>query len=228
MAWACRVAVGLERLVDDLCLDGLAYYYRGLDNNRYEQLGAGLTLGCSLLTARGIPCSGEGDLQNCQAMRILDLLGAGGSFTEFYALDFRDGFILMGHDGPFHLGITEGRPVLRGLGLYHGKRGYGVSVEASVREGAITLLALTQTRDSHLELLAAEGESLPGERLQIGNTNSRLRFPLAPEAFFDAWCHAGPTHHCALGVGHLLGKIGKVASLLGVELNAIAETVVSG
>jgi L-arabinose isomerase len=228
MAWACRVAAGLERLVDDLRLDGLAYYYRGLDNNRYEQLGAGLTLGCSLLTARGIPCSGEGDLQNCQAMRILDLLGAGGSFTEFYALDFRNGFILMGHDGPFHLGITEGRPVLRGLGLYHGKRGCGVSVEASVREGAITLLALTQTRDSHLKLLAAEGESLPGERLQIGNTNSRLRFPLAPEAFFDAWCHAGPTHHCALGVGHLLGRIEKVASLLGVELNAIGETVVSG
>jgi len=224
MAWACRVAVGLELLVDDFSLDGLAYYYRGLNNNRYEQLGAGLILGCSLLTARGIPCSGEGDLNNCQAMKILDLLGAGGSFTEFYAIDFRQGFILMGHDGPFHLAIAEGRPILRGLGLYHGKRGYGVSVEASVRKGPVTILGLTQTRDGRLKLVAAEGESLPGERLQIGNTNSRVRFGLAPEAFFNAWCNEGPTHHCALGVGRLLGKIEKVASLLTMDLRTVGRS----
>jgi L-arabinose isomerase len=223
MGWACRVAVGLDRLVDDFSLEGLTYYYRGLNNNRYEQLGAGLILGCSLLTARGIPCSGEGDLKNCQAMKILDLLGAGGSFTEFYAIDFRQGFMLMGHDGPFHLGIAEGRPILRGLGLYHGKRGYGVSVEASVQKGAITVLGLTQKEDGRLKLVAAEGESLPGERLQIGNTNSRLRFWLPPQAFFDAWCHEGPTHHCALGVGHVLGKIEKVASLLRMDLKTVAN-----
>jgi L-arabinose isomerase len=224
MAWASRVAVGLDRLVDDFSLNGLSYYYRGLNNNRYEQLGAGLILGCSLLTARGVPCSGEGDLKNCQAMKIMDLLGAGGSFTEFYAMDFRHGFILMGHDGPFHLAIAEGRPILRGLGLYHGKRGYGVSVEASVRKGPITILGMTQTRDGRLKLVAAEGESLPGERLQIGNTNSRLRFGLAPEAFFNAWCNEGPTHHCTLGVGHLLGKIEKVASLLTMDLRTVGAS----
>ncbi len=221
MAWACRVAVGLERLVDDFSLDGLTYYYRGLSGNRYEQLGAGLILGCSLLTAHGIPCAGEGDLKNCQAMKMMDLLGAGGSFTEFYALDFRQGFILMGHDGPFHLAIAEGRPILRGLGLYHGKRGYGVSVEASVRKGPITILSMTQTRDGRLKLVAAEGESLPGERLQIGNTNSPLRFQLPPKEFFNAWCHEGPTHHCALGVGHVVRKIEKVASLMGLELRVV-------
>jgi len=43
--------------------------------------------GCSLLTGRGVPCSGEGDLKNCQAMAIMDLLGCGGSFTEFYAME---------------------------------------------------------------------------------------------------------------------------------------------
>jgi len=221
MAWACRVAVGLERLVDDFSLDGLTYYYRGLSGNRYEQLGAGLILGCSLLTARGIPCAGEGDLKNCQAMKMMDLLGAGGSFTEFYALDFRQGFILMGHDGPFHLAIAEGRPILRGLGLYHGKRGYGVSVEASVRTGPITILSMTQTRDGRLKLLAAEGESVPGERLQIGNTNSPLRFHLPPKEFFNAWCHEGPTHHCALGVGHVVRKIEKIASLLGFDMRTV-------
>lgn len=224
LKWACQVAAGLENLVSDFHLNGLTYYYRGLGGNRYEDLAAGLIVGCSLLTARGIPCSGEGDLKNCQAMKIVDLLGAGGSFTEIYALDFRERFILMGHDGPFHLDIAEGRPILRGLGLYHGKRGSGVSVEASVRKGPVTILTLTQTRDGHLKLLAAEGESLPGERLKIGNTNSRLRFPLEPAAFMNAWCREGPTHHCALGVGHILGKLRKVAALLNLELVSVGDS----
>ena len=221
MDWACRVAVGLDRLVEDFGLDGLAYYYRGVDGNTYERLGAGLILGCSLLTARGIPCSGEADLKNCQAMKIMDLLEAGGSYTELYAMDFRERFILMGHDGPFHLRIAEGRPILRGLGLYHGKAGFGVSVEASVRKGPITILGLTQTQDGRLKFLAAEGECLPGERLKIGNTNSRLRFALEPAAFVNALCREGPTHHCALGVGHVLKKIAKVSWLTGVELKVI-------
>jgi L-arabinose isomerase len=222
LEWACRVAVGLDRLAEDFNLQGLTYYYRGRDGNLYEKLGAGLTLGCSLLTARGIPCSGEGDLKNCQAMKIVDSFGAGGSYTEIYAMDFREGFILMGHDGPFHLGIAEGRPVLRGLGMYHGKSGQGVSVEASVRKGPVTVLAMTQTRDGRLKLLAAEGESLPGERLKIGNTNSRLRFALDPASFMDAWCSEGPTHHCALGIGHLRRIIEKVAWLAELEFDVIA------
>ena len=218
MDWACRVAVGLDHLVEDFNLDGLTYYYRGVAGNLYERLAASLILGCSLLTARGIPCSGEADLKNCQAMKIMDLLGAGGSYTELYAMDFRERFILMGHDGPFHLGIAEGRPVLRGLGLYHGKSGQGVSVEASVRKGPITILAVTQTRDGRLKFLAAEGESLAGERLKIGNTNSRVRFGLEPAPFVNARRSEGPTHHCALGIGHVLGKIEKVAWLTGLEL----------
>ena len=221
MDWACRVAVGLDHLVEDLHLDGLTYYYRGLGGNQYEQLGAGLILGCSLLTARGIPCSGEGDLKNCQAMKIMDLLGAGGSYTELYAMDFRERFILMGHDGPFHLAIAEGKPVLRGLGLYHGKAGHGVSVEASVHKGPVTILAVSQTRDGRLKFLAAEGESLAGERLKIGNTNSRLRFALEPAYFMNAWCSEGPTHHCALGVGHVVSKLEKVAWLTGLELKVV-------
>ncbi len=182
LEWACRVAVGLEALVQDCDLQGLTYYHRGVGGNEYERLGAGVILGCSLLTARGVPCSGEGDLKNCIAMKVMDAWGAGGSFTELYAMDFAEQFILMGHDGPFHVGIGEGRPTLRGLGLYHGKRGGGVSVEAQVRNGPITILGLTQTRDGRLKWLCAEGWSLPGERLRIGNTNSRVRFTSQPDA----------------------------------------------
>jgi L-arabinose isomerase len=211
---ACRVAVALDRLVADFDLHGLAYYYAGLDGNEYQRLGAGLILGCSLMTARGIPASGEGDLKNCQAMKMLDLLGCGGSYTEFYAMDFDEDFLLMGHDGPFHLGIAEGKPILRGLGLYHGKRGYGVSVEAHVKLGPVTLLAMTQTADGHLKLLSSEGQSVPGAMLQIGNTNSRIKFDCGMTSFVNRWCMEGPTHHCALGVGHVRSVVRHIASLL--------------
>lgn len=216
MHWAARVSVGLDRLVDDFALDALAYYYRGTRENEYERLGAGLILGNSLLTSRGIPCSGEGDLKNAVAMLIMDRFNAGGSYTELYAMDFRESFVLMGHDGPGHLAISDRKPVLRGLGLYHGKAGFGVSVEFNVKRGPVTILAVTQTEDGMLKLLAAEGESLPGPILKIGNTNSRIRFPLSPGDFVTAWCHEGPTHHCALGVGHVAGKVEKLAYLLGL------------
>lgn len=82
------------------------------------------------------------------------------SYTEFYAMDFREGFVLMGHDGPGHIAISDAKPVLRGLGLYHGKRGHGVSVEFKVRNGPVTILGLTQTAEGRFKMLAAEGESI--------------------------------------------------------------------
>ncbi len=216
--WSARVACGLDRLVADFNLNGLTYYYRGLDANENEELGASLIVGNSLLTARGIPASGEGDLKTCVAMLMMDRLGAGGSYTEFYAMDFNEDFILMGHDGPGHIAIAEGKPVLRGLGLYHGKRGYGLSVEFKVKTGAISILGMTQTADGRLKMLAAEGESLPGATLQIGNTNSRLKFKFDPAEFMNRWAEQGPTHHCALGVGHQVEKIKKLARLLDLPL----------
>jgi len=217
MDWTARVACGLDALVNDFQLDGLTYYYRGLNGNIYEQLGASLIVGNSLLTARGVPCSGEGDLKTCLSMLILDRLGAGGSYTEFYAMDFVEYFILMGHDGPGHVAISDHKPKLRGLGLFHGKRGYGVSVEFQVKTGQITILGTTQTAEGRLKFLIAEGESLPGPTMKIGNTNSRLRFSLPPAEFMEAWCAHGPTHHVALGIGHQRRKIEKLSQLLGIE-----------
>ncbi len=221
LQWAAQVAVGLDKLTRDFNLNGLTYYYRGLDGNLNEELGASLIIGNSLLTGRGIPASGEGDLKTCIAMLIMDRLKAGGSYTEFYALDFNEDFILMGHDGPGHVAIAEGKPVLRGLGLYHGKRGYGLSVEMKVKMGPITILGLTQTAEGKLKMLAAEGVSIPGDTMQIGNTNSRLKFGLDPATFMNVWCEHGPTHHVALGVGHQLSRIRKLARLLNIELAVI-------
>ena len=215
--WSARVAVGLDKLVADFELDALTYYYRGVGGNEAERLGAGVIVGNSLLTARGVPTAGEGDLKTNIAQLILDRLGAGGSYTEYYALDFDDDFVLMGHDGPGHVAIAQEQPTLRALKLYHGKSGAGLSVEFKVRYGPVTIVGCTQTEDGRLKLLAAEGESIPGETFRIGNTNSRLRFGLGPAEFLERWCAEGPTHHVALGVGHVAGEVRNVASLLGLE-----------
>ncbi len=223
LAWGCRVAAGLDRMVADLDLAALAYYYRGAPQSEFERLGAGLILGNTLLTARGIPASGEGDLKTAVAMKVMDVIGAGGSYTEFYAMDFADRFVLMGHDGPGHIAISDHKPVLRGLGLYHGKAGFGVSVEFNVKVGPVTIFGCTQTRDGRLKFLAAEGESIPGPVMRIGNTNSRIRFPLGPAEFVDAWCAEAPTHHCALGVSHVADTLQKFARLQGLEYSRVAR-----
>ena len=219
--WSARVAVGLDRLVADFELDGLTYYYRGVGDNIAERVSSGLIVGNSLLTARGVPTAGEGDLKTNIAMLLLDRLGVGGSYTEFYGLDFDEEFVLMGHDGPGHLAIADGRPVARALKLYHGKAGAGLSIEMKVRLGPVTILGMTQTADGRLALMAAEGESIAGPTFRIGNTNSRIRFSTDPAAFFDEWCAHGPTHHVALGTGHQVARLRKVAALLDLDLTVV-------
>ena len=217
LAWSARVAVGLDTLTRDFNLNGLAYYYRGLQGNENERVVAGMIVGASLLTARGIPCSGEGDLKNALAMLLMDRLNVGGSYTEIYAMDLLEQFVLMGHDGPGHIAISEQRPVLRKLKLYHGKSGFGVSVEFKVRLGAVSLLGVTQRADGALKFLISEGESIAGPTFRIGNTNSRIRFPRDPATFISRWSEEGPTHHIALGVGHVGTVLEKVGYLLEVQ-----------
>jgi L-arabinose isomerase len=217
LRWAARVSLGLHKLVEDFKLTGLAYYYRGLNGNANEKLGCSLIVGSSLLTGRGVPIAGELDLKNCVAMLVMDRLGAGGSFTELHPLDFREDFVLVGHDGPHHVAIAEGKPVLRDLSVLHGKRGYGVSVEFSLKHGPITMLGLTQTHDGRFKFVLAEGESLPGPIPPTGNTNTRGKFKPDAPTFVERWSMAGPTHHFALGVGHHAGLLMKLAHVLGIE-----------
>jgi L-arabinose isomerase len=216
--WAAKVSVGLDRLVDDFGLDSLAYYHRGLEGEMHERLGAGMILGASLLTARGIPSVGEYELRTSLAMLIVDRLGGGGSFTEFQALNFRDDVVEMGHDGPAHLAISDGRPLLRGLGTYHGKRGFGVSVEFDVRHGPVTTFGIAQQRDGRFTFVAAEGTVVAGPLLAIGNTTSRVDFGCDPGEWTDAWCATGVSHHWALGTGHLIPQLRAVADLLDIDL----------
>jgi L-arabinose isomerase len=198
-------------------LGSMAYYHMGTGSEENEDAISSIILGNSLLTARGVPVAGEYEVKNAQAMKILDSFGVGGSFTEYYAMDWRDDVVLMGHDGPGHIAIAEGKTKVRPLAVYHGKVGRGLSVEMSVRHGPVTLLSVVQTVDGRLVFVVAEGESVPGPILEIGNTNSRYRFTIGARRFVNEWNVHGPAHHCAVGLGHIAQKIEKLGNLLGME-----------
>jgi L-arabinose isomerase len=214
---AARTSLALDRLVERHRLGSLAYYHKGLGSPDNEDAISSIILGTSLLTARGVPVAGEYEIKNVQAMKIMDSFGAGGSFTEFYAVDYNDDIVLMGHDGPAHIAIAEGRTKVRPLDVYHGKVGRGLSVEMSIKHGPVTLLSVVQTVDGKLKLLTAEGESVAGPILEIGNSNSRYKFSLGARRFLEQWNVHGPAHHCAVGVGHISSKVRKLSALLGME-----------
>jgi L-arabinose isomerase len=220
---AAKTSVALDLLVERHQLGSLAYFYQGTGVGENEDTMSSIILGTSLLTARHIPVAGEFEIKNVQAMKILDLFGAGGSFTEFYAMDYIEDVILMGHDGPGHIAIAEGRTKVRALQTYHGKSGSGLSVEMSVKTGPITLLSVVQKRDGTLMLLCAEGESVAGPILEIGNTNSRYRFSGDIRKFVNDWNAQGPAHHCAVGIGHCSSRIRKLGALLKIEVVSVGQ-----
>lgn len=211
---AARTSVALDELVARHSLNALAYFYSGTGSPMNEDTVTSIILGTSLLTQRGISTAGEYEVKNVLAMKIMDTLGAGGSFTEYYAIDFKDNVVLMGHDGPGHPGIAEGKVKVKPLSVYHGKIGRGLSVEMSVKTGPVTLLSVVECKRNGFKLLVAEGLTEAGPILEIGNTNTRYRFPIGARAFLNGWNEQAPAHHCAVGLGHLGHKLDKLGKLL--------------
>jgi L-arabinose isomerase len=218
LARAARTSVALDTLVTRHALGAMAYFYSGTGCEMNEDTITSIILGTSMLTRRGIPVAGEYEVKNVLAMKIMDSLGAGGSFTEYYAVDFTDDVVLMGHDGPGHSGIAEGRTKVRPLQVYHGKVGRGLSVEMSVKNGPVTLLSVVEEKHRGFKLLVAEGVTEAGPILEIGNTNSRYRFPIGARAFINRWNEQGPAHHCAVGIGHVADKLDKLGRLLNIDV----------
>ena len=214
---AAHGAAALDRFVEKYRLTGLAYYYEGMDGSIQREVATSFIVGNSILNAQGIPMCGEFDLKTCIAMLIMDRLNIGGSFAEFHPFDFNEDFILVGHDGPHHIAIADGKPILRSLTKFHGKPGSGASVEFKIKEGPITMLGITQNARGEFKFVIGEGYSKKGAIPPTGNTNTRGFFEPNTRDFIKRWVMEGPTHHYALGVGHHADTIAKIAKVLGIE-----------
>jgi len=218
---SARCSVALDKMAENYRLNSLAYYYEGEGDAEYEKIVTTLIPGMTLLTGLNIPVAGECEVKNVLAMKIMDAFRAGGSFSEFYGMDFNEDILLMGHDGPAHFKIAEGKVGLVPLPVFHGKPGKGLSIQMKVANGPVTILSVCQGRDGKTTLLVAEGESVPGPTLQIGNTNSRYKFPLSARDFINQWSEAGPSHHCSIGIGRKAAAIKKLAQLLNIGFHQI-------
>ncbi len=214
---AAHSAAALDKFVEKYNLTGLAYYYEGEPESIQRKVATSFIVGNSILNAQGIPMCGEFDIKTCIAMLIMDRLDIGGSFAEFHPFDFEEDFILVGHDGPHHIRIADGKPVLRSLIKYHGKPGSGASVEFKIKEGPITMLGITQNAAGGFKFVIGEGYSKAGPIPPTGNTNTRGFFEPTTKDFIKRWVMEGPTHHYALGIGHHADTIQKIGDILGIE-----------
>jgi L-arabinose isomerase len=217
LEWAAKVSVGLDKLVYNNGISGFAYYYMGENNSIYERAASNLMIGNSLMTTNGIAMAGEGDMKTCLAMYITSALGCGGSFAEMCSVDFKADVVIVGHDGPHDIRISDKKPTIRGLSLMHGKKGYGVSVEFSIKHGPMTMVGIGSDEHGQFHFIVAEGESQPGWVPPVGNTLTRGYFGPDVAAFLEDWCKAGTCHHQSLAIGHCGNMVEKFGKLIGMK-----------
>ena len=214
---SAKIAVAFDEIVKKHNIGAFGYYWWGEKEN-ITLLRSESALAVSRLAARGIPGVTEGDVKTAMAMKILDLLGGGGMFLEFFSLDFDENFIMMGHDGPSNINVACSKPKLQHLEVHHGKTGHGLGIDFNMAKGPCTLLNLSQFRtEKPFKLIYTIAEVIEGDILNIGNPNCRVRVEKPIPQFFDDWCQQAPPHHIALGVGDFSKEIEAFALKIGFD-----------
>lgn len=215
LKFSAQLAVAYDEVITKHDIYPFGFYWWG-EKEHITQLRSQSAIAVSRLAALGRPGVTEGDVKTALAMKILDLLGGGGMFLEFFSMDFDENFILMGHDGPSNINVAARKPKLQHLEIHHGKSGHGLGIDFEMQEGTVTLLNLSQfDAGSKFKLIYTVAEVIPGSILNIGNPNCRVRVARPIPEFIDAWCQQGPSHHIALGIGDHSRKIESFAEAMG-------------
>jgi L-arabinose isomerase len=218
MEFSAQLAVAYEEVILKHDIYAFGYYWWG-QKELMTQLRSQSGLAVSRLAAMGRPGVTEGDVRTAMAMKILDLLGAEGMFVEFFAMDFDDDTLLVGHDGPANINMSQGRPRLQHLEVHHGKTGHGLGIDFEVAKGPVTLLNLSQfDAGDTFKLIYSIGEVVGGDILNIGNPNCRVKVAKPIHEFFEQWCQQAPTHHIALGTGDRSEEIEAFAEAMGFRV----------
>ena len=218
MRFSAQAAIAYDEIIHKYDISAFGYYWWG-EREMVTQLRSQSNLAVSRLAALGRPGVTEGDVKSAMAVKIMDLLDAGGMFVEFFTMDFEEDFVLMGHDGPSNINMAKGRPRIQHLAIQHGKTGFGVGIDFDMEEGPVTLLNLTQfDAGEKFKLIYTVGEIVPGSVLSIGNPNCRVRLQRPLHEFMNDWCQQGPAHHIAIGYRDLSEELEIFAESMGFRI----------
>ena len=218
-----RYVVAFEQWVRDEQLGLIASHYDGFAQGVAGKLDSMLIPAFSMLIKQGTACAVEGDIKVAMAMSILKTISGTGQLSEMYSIDFNEDICIIGHSGSGDAAISEKKPTMKIVDVFHGKTGGGYLTQFYPPAGEVTYLGITQDRDGHFKFVVAEGVNEEGPIFTFGDTNMRTRFSCGAREFCNRWSEAGPTHHMAAANGRHIDTILKVAKIFNVPVDIITR-----
>ena len=218
-----RYVVAFEQWVRDEQLGLIASHYDGFAQGVAGKLDSMLIPAFSMLIKQGTACAVEGDIKVAMAMSILKTISGTGQLSEMYSIDFNEDICIIGHSGSGDAAISEKKPTMKIVDVFHGKTGGGYLTQFYPPAGEVTYLGITQDRDGHFKFVVAEGVNEEGPIFTFGDTNMRTRFSCGAREFCNRWSEAGPTPHMAAANGRHIDTILKVAKIFNVPVDIITR-----
>ena len=218
-----RYVVAFEQWVKEEDIALIASHYDGFAQGVVGKLDSMLIPAFSMLIKQGTACAVEGDIKVAMAMSILKTISGTGQLSEMYSIDFNEDICIIGHSGSGDAAISEKKPTMKIVDVFHGKTGGGYLTQFYPPAGEVTYLGITQDRDGHFKFVVAEGVNEEGPIFTFGDTNMRTRFSCGAREFCNRWSEAGPTHHMAAANGRHIDTILKVAKIFNVPVDIITR-----
>ena len=218
-----KYVVAFEQWCKDEQLGFVASHYDGFSQGVAGKLDSMLIPAFSMLIKQGTACAVEGDIKVAMAMSILKTISGTGQLSEMYSIDFNEDICIIGHSGSGDADISDKKPTMKIVDIFHGKTGGGYLTQFYPYTGPITFLGITQDKNGVFKFVVAEGINEEGPIFTFGDTNMRMRFTCGAREFCNKWSEAGPTHHMAAACGRHIDTILKVAKIFNVEVDIVTR-----